>query len=182
MIYSNTIEIIICGDININYPIDSTHKQLLDSLLASYGPCSTVQFPTRIQKNSLSAIDSIFINTYKFSNYSLYPIINRLCDHDARSIIMRKIFEQNCNTYFYLIGKTDKFSNIDFNTKLSYELWGNIFAKDNVNNIFNTFLNMYLRIFYFSFPQKRVHYKSCNKTWLTPGIKILCINKRKLFF
>jgi hypothetical protein len=107
MICSNTIEIILCGDINVNYPIDSTHtnnyKQLLDSLLASYVPCSTVQFPTRIQKNSHSAIDNIFINTYKFSNYSLYPIINGLSDHDARSIIMRKIFEQNCNTYFYLI-------------------------------------------------------------------------------
>jgi exonuclease III len=50
MIYSNTIEIIICGDININYLIYSTHKQLLDSLLASYSLSSTVQFLTRIQK------------------------------------------------------------------------------------------------------------------------------------
>ena len=32
MIYSNTIEIIICGDININYLIDATYKQSLDSL------------------------------------------------------------------------------------------------------------------------------------------------------
>jgi hypothetical protein len=47
MVYSNTIEIIICGNININYLIDSTHKQLLDSLLTSYGLCSTVQFPTK---------------------------------------------------------------------------------------------------------------------------------------
>ena len=29
MIYSNTIDIIICGDINIKYLIDSTYKQLL---------------------------------------------------------------------------------------------------------------------------------------------------------
>jgi len=47
MIYSNNTEII-CGDINIIYLIDSTHKQLLDSILASYGLYSTVQFPTRI--------------------------------------------------------------------------------------------------------------------------------------
>jgi len=42
IIYSNATEILICGDININYLIDSTYKQLLDSLLASYGLCSTV--------------------------------------------------------------------------------------------------------------------------------------------
>jgi exonuclease III len=42
MICSNSTEIIICGDVNINCLIDSTHKQLLDLLLASYGLCSTV--------------------------------------------------------------------------------------------------------------------------------------------
>ena len=87
MIYSNPIETVTCGNININYLIDSTYKQLLDSLLASYGLCSTVQFPTRIQNNSHSAVDNIF-NTFKFSNFSLYPIINGLSDHDAQSIIM----------------------------------------------------------------------------------------------
>jgi len=75
MIYSNTIQIIICGYININYLIASTYKQSLDSLLASYGICSTVQFPTRIQNNSHSAIDNIFINTDTFSKISLYPIL-----------------------------------------------------------------------------------------------------------
>ena len=61
MIYSNSVEIIMCGDININYLINSTSKQLLDSLLASYGLHSTVQFPTRIQNNSYTTIDNIFL-------------------------------------------------------------------------------------------------------------------------
>ena len=96
-ICSNTIEIIICGDINIKYLFDSTYKQLLDSLLASYGLCSTVQFLTRIQNNCHSAIDNIFINTFKFINFSLYPIMNGLSDHNAQSIILHNILEQNCN-------------------------------------------------------------------------------------
>jgi hypothetical protein len=181
MIYSSTIEIIICGDININYLLDSIHKQLLDSLLASYCLCCTVQFPTRIQNNSHSVIDNIFINTFKFSNFLLYPFTNRLSHHDSRSTIMHNILEQNYNAYFYINWKMDKFSIIDFNTKLSYESWEEIFAENNINTIFNDFLNMYLRIFYSSFAFKKVHHKSCNKAWLTPGIKILCINKRKLF-
>jgi hypothetical protein len=155
IIYSNTIEIKICGDININYLSDPTHKQLLDSLLTSYGLCSTVQFPPRIQNNSHSATDNIFINTFKFSSFSVYPIINGLSDHDAQCIVIRNIFEQNSNTYFHFNRKIDKSSIMDFNTKLSYESWENIFGEDNVNIIFNHFLNMYLRIFYSSFPLKK---------------------------
>jgi hypothetical protein len=70
MVYKNTIEII-CGDFNINYFNDSTYKQLLDSLLFSHGLCSIVLFPTRIQNNSCSVIDNIFINTLKYNNFSV---------------------------------------------------------------------------------------------------------------
>jgi hypothetical protein len=181
MIYSNNTEIIICGDININYLTDSTHKQLLDLLLASYGLCSTVQFPTRIQKNSYSAIDNIFINTFKFNNFFLFPIINGLSDHDAQTIIIRNILEKKCDTHVCFNRRIDKFSIIDFNTKLSYESLKCIFAETDVNTIFNNFLNTYLRAFYSSFPLKKVRHKTCDKAWLTPGIRISCANKRKLF-
>jgi hypothetical protein len=139
MIYSNNTEIIICGYININYLIDSTRKQLLDSLLASYGLCSTVQFPIRIQNNSHSAIDNIFINTLKFSDFTLSPIINGLSDHNAQRITICNIFEQNCNTYFCFNRRIDKSSTIDFNNKLSYESWEDIFADNDVNTIFTIF-------------------------------------------
>jgi hypothetical protein len=144
LICSNNTEIIICGDISINYLIDSTHKQLLDSLLASCGLCSTVQFPTRIQNNSHSAIDNIFINTFTFSDFSLFPIINGLSDHDAQEIIIRDIFEQNCDIYFCFNRRIDKFSTTDCNTKLSYEVLEDIFAANDVSTIFNSFLTMYL--------------------------------------
>jgi len=100
MFYSNSFEIIICGDIKINYLIYSTSKKLLDSLLASCGLHSTVQFPTRIQNNSYSTIDNIFIDTFKFSNFTVYPSINWLSDHDTQSIKLHKILEQNSNMYF----------------------------------------------------------------------------------
>lgn len=58
---------------------------------------------------------------------------------------------------------------------------GDIFAEKNVNAAFNNFLNTYLRIFYSSFPLKKVYFKSYNKALLTPGLKISCINKRRLF-
>ena len=153
-ICNTNIEIIICGGININYLIHSTYKQLLDSLLTSYSLSSTVQFPTRIQNKSQSAIDNIFINTFKFNSFTVYPIINDLSDHDAQSILIHNIFEQNSHSNFYFNQKIDKPSIRDFNTKLSYETWENIFGEDDVNTIFNNFLNTYLRIFYSNFPLK----------------------------
>jgi hypothetical protein len=139
LVYCNNAEIIICGDININYLTDSTHKQLLDSLLASYGLCSTIQFPTRIQNNTHSVIDNIFINTLKFNDFSLFPIINGLSDHDAQEIIIHNIFEQNCDNYFCFNRSIDKSSIIDFNTKLSYEVLEDIFAENDVNTILMVF-------------------------------------------
>ena len=80
-----------------------------------------------------------------------------------------------------LLKEIDRFSIVDFNAKLSYESWEDIFTDNNVNTIFNNFLNMYLRIFYSKFLLRKVHHKSCNKAWLTPGIKTSCANKTKFF-
>ena len=147
MIYSNNNEIIICGVFNVNYLTDSTHKQLLDLLLASYGLSSTDQFPTRIQNNSYFAIDNIFINTHKFCDFSVSPIINRLSDHDAQNIIIHNFLDRNCNTKISFKQRIDAFSIKDLNIKLSYESWEDIFTEDDVNTIFNNFLNTCLRNF-----------------------------------
>ena len=56
-------EIIICGDLNINYFNDNSRKHLLDYFLASFSLFSTVKFPTRISTNSCTLIDNIYINT-----------------------------------------------------------------------------------------------------------------------
>jgi hypothetical protein len=65
----------------------------------------------------------------------LFPIINGLSDHNAQTIIIPNILEQNCNTHVRFNRRIDKFSIIDFNTKLSYESWEGIFAETDVNTI-----------------------------------------------
>ena len=52
-ILSNSMELIICGDFNIIFLSDTTHKLLLNSLLATYGLYEMVKFPTRIYNNSI---------------------------------------------------------------------------------------------------------------------------------
>jgi hypothetical protein len=66
--------------------IIAAKKQQLDAILATFNLTSTVFFPTRVQNGVATAIDNIFIDVSKNVNYSIYPHINRLSDHDAQII------------------------------------------------------------------------------------------------
>jgi hypothetical protein len=119
----------------------------LDSLIASHELSSIVTFPNRIQKKSHTIIENVFINTIKFLIFSIYPSINGLSDHDAQCLIIHDILKYNLNTNALFNRKFDKLSVADFNNKLRYELWDNVFNKNDVNSSFNNFLNTYLRLF-----------------------------------
>jgi hypothetical protein len=71
-IYTKSSNIILCGDININYLDDAgTNKLKLNSLLASYNFCSIVDFPTRVTNTSATAIDNFFIDKHRNENFSI---------------------------------------------------------------------------------------------------------------
>jgi len=97
----------------------------------------------------------------------------------------RLLFHHDITTpndnYFHFTRNFNK-SCLRLQLQITYESWDNVLSYDDVNLSFNNFLNTYLRIFYSSFPIKKIHYTSCTGACLTQGIKISCINKRKLFF
>jgi hypothetical protein len=66
---------------------------------------------------------------------------------------------------------------------LSNESWDTVFNNEDVNDMFNSFLNDYLRIFNSSFPLQTVviNKNSINNKWIAKGTKISCNNKRKLY-
>jgi len=84
--YSNKIEFVICGDININYLEKCKKRQQLDALLQTYNLIGTVSFPTRKSKASTTIIDNIFITRTK--NYIINPHINGFSDHEAQIIMI----------------------------------------------------------------------------------------------
>jgi hypothetical protein len=47
--------------------------------------------------------------------------------------------------------------------------------------VFNSFLSINLRIFYSSFPLKKVNTKTSSHAWITSGIRTSCKCKRDLF-
>jgi hypothetical protein len=78
----------------------------------------------------------------------------------------------------------DDFSIREFKLNLIYENWENVFnpeCDNDVNVIFNNFLNTYLRIIYSSFSSHKSFNKDTSKGWLTKGILISCWHKKNLY-
>lgn len=132
-LYSNSINIIICGDININYRDNTNNKLELDSLLASYDEYSTVDFPTRKNNCSSTVIDNIFIDKYKNTNFTINQLPNGLSDHDAQNLILHNIKIQNSRAHHYTKRLINELTISEFKLNLSYELWDEIFTEDNVD-------------------------------------------------
>ena len=175
-------EIIVCGDININYLDENCNKrQKLDTLLATYNLISTVQFPTRNLNGSISAIDNIFIDTSHTDTYTIYPLINGLSDHDGQIIQLENISIQKHPKDIRITCSINRKLIQDFNMKLSYEIWDEIFGENDVNKIFNNFHNTFLRVFYSSFPIKKTLIQKKDNNWLTKGIKVSTSHKRELY-
>jgi exonuclease III len=72
------LKLIICGDINIDYLTDNARKKQLVAMLLSYNLAVTVHFPTRVQNQSCRAIDNIFTDNRKFTQFTISPIYNGL--------------------------------------------------------------------------------------------------------
>jgi hypothetical protein len=95
-----TKNLIICGDFNINYLSNSNNRIQLDSLLATYYLYNIVDFPTRIDNNSATAIDGFFIAKCKLSNYTIVPVVNGLSDYDAQLLSLNDSTQaSNCHYY-----------------------------------------------------------------------------------
>jgi hypothetical protein len=52
---------------------------------------------------------------------------------------------------------------------------------NDINKVFNSFLYIFLRIYYSSFPLSQAKNKMKQKSWITPGIITSCKHKRELY-
>lgn len=154
-LHTSALEYIICSDINLNYLTDSERKSQLEALLQIYNVTSTVNFPTSVQNNLTTAIDNMFTDITNTGSCSVCPIINGFSDHDGQSIMFITITLKPHIKQFIAIRKRNQYTIHDFLTKLSYETSDITFPSDDVNTMFNSYLNTYFRIFYSSFPLKK---------------------------
>jgi len=86
-LHTPKLNLVIRGDINVNCPSYNDNRNQLDALLNFYNLFSKIDFPTRNYNYSISATDNIFIDNIRLNNYQVFPLINRLSDHDMQIII-----------------------------------------------------------------------------------------------
>ena len=117
-LYTPILHFIISGDININYLHGSAHKHQLDNLLLSYNLYSIIDFPTRVQNTSATAIDNIFIDVSQFESYIVTPIISGVSDNDAQLLIITADYSLAPTCTPKTIRKINKYTISDFIDKL----------------------------------------------------------------
>jgi hypothetical protein len=88
LLYALTLQIIICEDIYINYPMESEKINQMDNLLLSYNLTNTINFPVRMQNMYATAIDNIFIDISQFESYTTTPTLNSLSHHGNHLLII----------------------------------------------------------------------------------------------
>lgn len=121
-IHTNTLNITICGDININYLADdNTNKLKPDSLLATSSLFSIIDFPARINNISMAAIDNSFIDKYRNENFTINPLPNGLSDHYTQVLVLNNINIQNPSTYPIIRRNINKFTISEFKLHTRYE-------------------------------------------------------------
>jgi hypothetical protein len=165
----------ICGDINIDYLVESEKKNQLDNLLHTYNITSIITSPMRLQNTSATATDNMFLDTTRLEEYTEIPISNGLTDHDAQLLTIRTKVSYIPVRKLKTVRKLNNYTISDFINKFINESWDMVFNSEGVNYMFNSFLNEYLRIFNSSFPLQTVMIRknSTNNKWITKGINIL---------
>ena len=139
-----------------------------------------VHFLTRITRTSFTSIDNIF--TDNSSNYFIKQYTNGLSDHDAQVLHFNVICQPMRPTKYTYIRNLNKHNIVDFQLCLSYEQWQDVFGVNDVNCMFNNFLNTYLRCYHSSFLIiKKYNPNQIQKEWITNGIKVPWKRKKELF-
>ncbi|MDR0751762.1 MAG: hypothetical protein LBF12_04160, partial [Christensenellaceae bacterium] len=180
-LYHEHYNIIVCGDIKVNYLKDDSRKNQLDTIMHSYNLNGIVTFPTRVDTSTRTIIDNFFIDTTRIDAYDVYPVINGLSDHDAQILILHMVQKpiRRYNNCMKRMINDDAIAN--FKMQLSYESWESILEENDVNKSFNLFLNTFLRIYYFNFPLLQTKCRPENKLWITSGIIKSCKHKREIY-
>lgn len=133
----------------------------------------------RTANNSATLIDNIFIHNRR--HYTIKPYINELSDHDAQLVTLKSFSLPLSNTEPSYIRNINKNTIAEFQLQLSWEQWDNIFGNNNINDMFNNFLNTYLRCYYSSVLKKEIKSNATQNQWITERIKVSCKKRRNFF-
>lgn len=180
----NTTHTIIVGDININifdaHRNNSSFNYISNLLARNFTPA--IEQPTRVEKNSSTCIDHIFIKSKVPLKLFKSAVLNlKITDHFP---IIIGIDSPNVSV---LKNKTLSLNRINFNTllsKLNKENWQNVYTSSDPEEALKNFTEIVSELLKNCSFTKKVSFSSNNmpiKPWITKGIVLSIRYKEKLF-
>ena len=172
-------QIIITGDFNINFMNLDNNVINFKNLLLSFNLKITISEPTRISRFSSTCIDNVATN---IELYETKVIDTDLSDHRAIlfSIPTPNLPMMETSNFRQLTEENLYF----FEHFLSQENWTEIFNSNDVNTVYDNFLNRFLYAFNLFIPKTSKSIfknKNYSKNWITPELQKMSEQKRLLF-
>jgi hypothetical protein len=126
----------------------------------------TINFATRTQDNSHTAIDNIFVHSTRLNSSSTSLIINGLSDNGGKLIAINNTTATATLTPFR--NRTRKIDNetvMPLQILLRNETWKSIYNSKDTNNKFNSFLDTFINMYEARFPTEYKHIGKIKK-WM----------------
>lgn len=173
-------DIIIGGDFNVNFLSNDNTKKTLSDLMLVYNFRQMVKEPTRVTSHSATCIDVIFTN---FTNKNTLINVQDLGLSDHKGVfISTPLFTPKINFFFKTKRNFTETNMMKFKCTLQTINWNEIFdANSDIDENYIKFNDILQKILNNCIPKKLVKiYVKSKKTYITPGLKISCRNKRSL--
>ena len=186
---SNILESITCnsiimGDINLNmlnHDHDNTVKNYIN-LMCEYSYVPVITKPTRVQRNSISLLDQIWISFDQVESTNSKIILTDITDHYP-VLFHRKLNHTNHNKHTISFRKRGEECDNLFKTGLENSNIYDILLENDTETAFNRFNAVISELYDESYPiiSKTVFLNKLKRPWITPAIIQSIKTKNKLY-
>ena len=185
-IQNSSKDIIFCGDFNLDNLLYNTNVSITSFMDCMFGAGFgiAISYPTRITETTATLLDQIFYNNFKHEVIS-GNICVTISDHMPVFFIQKNNVNLQMKDKLYSKRVFTETNISRFTTALQLMNWNFIKTQENVNLIYDTFMDKFSALYNIYFPIKM--FRCCqNRTvknpWFTLELKDLCTKKNELYY
>ena len=178
---------ILAGDFNINALEYEQNKkvQSFPNLMYQYNMIPTINKPTRIGKNSATAIDHIVANCIVDYQFKIAILKTDVTDHFPIAMALRtdEPVHQSQKVQYVHKRNYDEKAIESFNQRLREIGWAELKKCEGPNEAYKHFFETFISVYDNFFPKVKVRIKtkSLHSPWITKGIAKSSKRKQKLY-
>ena len=179
-------EVIMAGDFNMNLLDFEQNKKVKNLLNIMFGHSMmpVINKPTRVTRNTATAIDHIFINSVTTAKFKTGIIKSNISDHFPIFFVADyNIHTKETKERFIFRRDLSDISVEKFKYKLRTVSWDSIANSSDKNKAYDNFIEIFSPLYDECFSKKKIKLKpqKYNNPWITKGIKKSSKRKQKLY-